>query len=181
MLANWLIPRLLVPGTDEPLTVPHTTFRAQAERGNVASIYSRGTSVEGRFREALTWPPSDFADALEEIALGTERPLLLDREELGRGPALPRIDRTAGRRGGTGHRRDIARGREAAPRRAPARARRDGGRAARTRHARRARDLRGDGLPPAPARGPHPDPRLLAGVGPRRLGSMLSTESIDDR
>ncbi len=58
VIANWLIARVLVPGPDDPLTVPYTTFRVQAERGNVASIYSRGTSIEGRLHEAITWPPA---------------------------------------------------------------------------------------------------------------------------
>jgi cell division protease FtsH len=40
--------------------VPYTpTFLAQVERGNVASITSKGTAIQGTFRQALRYPPKD--------------------------------------------------------------------------------------------------------------------------
>src|SRR5436190_1318685 len=33
------------------------------EKGNVSAIYSKGTSIEGRFTTAITWPPPDHKDA----------------------------------------------------------------------------------------------------------------------
>jgi cell division protease FtsH len=62
LLANWLVARWLVPAADAPVTVPYTVFREQAAQGNVVSIYSRGTSIEGRFARPFTWPP-EGADA----------------------------------------------------------------------------------------------------------------------
>ncbi|HYF58529.1 MAG TPA: ATP-dependent zinc metalloprotease FtsH [Burkholderiaceae bacterium] len=59
LFANWLLVKALFPDPDAPVTVPYTVFRAQAAQGNVVSIYSRGTSIEGRFAEAVTWPPAD--------------------------------------------------------------------------------------------------------------------------
>ena len=52
LLANYLLMRLLVPGPDDPLTVPYTVFKEQVASGNVESIYSRGASIEGRFAAA---------------------------------------------------------------------------------------------------------------------------------
>lgn len=57
LAANYLLARLLFPGGDLPATVPYTEFRQQVAKGNVASIYSRGVSIEGRFVAPVTWPP----------------------------------------------------------------------------------------------------------------------------
>ena len=56
LVVNYLLMRYLFPGPGEPVTVPYTVFKEQVAKGNVASIYSRGTSVEGRFKAAITWP-----------------------------------------------------------------------------------------------------------------------------
>ena len=39
----------IVPSEDAPLTVPYTVFKEQVAKGNVASIYAKGESIEGRF------------------------------------------------------------------------------------------------------------------------------------
>ncbi len=57
VLLNFLLARFLLPKADAPLTVPYTTFRQEVARGNVESIYSKGTSVQGRFEKPVTWPP----------------------------------------------------------------------------------------------------------------------------
>jgi cell division protease FtsH len=56
LIANYLLMRYLFPAPGEPVTVPYTVFKEQAAKGNVTSIYSRGTSIEGRFKTAVTWP-----------------------------------------------------------------------------------------------------------------------------
>jgi cell division protease FtsH len=61
LLANYLLARLLFPGGDEAATVPYTEFREQVAKGNVASIYSQGVSIEGRFAAPITWPPATTA------------------------------------------------------------------------------------------------------------------------
>jgi cell division protease FtsH len=61
---NFVATRYLAPHADEPLTVPYTVFKQQVEAGNVASIYSQGATIEGRFAEAITYPPpADQASA----------------------------------------------------------------------------------------------------------------------
>jgi len=62
VLANYALMRFLIPGADEPVKVPYTLFKLQAERRNVAQIYSRGSSITGRFRTPVTYP-SDSAAA----------------------------------------------------------------------------------------------------------------------
>jgi len=57
LFLNYLLMRYLFPGPGEPITVPYTVFKEQVAEGNVAAIYSRGTSIEGRFQAPVTWPP----------------------------------------------------------------------------------------------------------------------------
>jgi cell division protease FtsH len=57
LFANYFLMRILFPVGTEPITIPYTTFKEEAAKGNVKSIYSRGTSIEGRLRSAITWPP----------------------------------------------------------------------------------------------------------------------------
>ncbi|HVF62472.1 MAG TPA: ATP-dependent zinc metalloprotease FtsH [Casimicrobiaceae bacterium] len=53
---NYFVVRWLFPDPDAPLTVPYTAFKEEVAKGNVASIYSQGASIEGRFTKAITWP-----------------------------------------------------------------------------------------------------------------------------
>ncbi|MBE7366190.1 ATP-dependent zinc metalloprotease FtsH [Ramlibacter sp. HM2] len=57
LLLNYVITTVFFPPSDAPLTVPYTVFREQAGNGNVSAIYSRGTTIQGRFKSAVTWPP----------------------------------------------------------------------------------------------------------------------------
>jgi cell division protease FtsH len=57
LLANYFLVRLLFPGPEAPITIPYTAFKDEVARGNVASIYAKGESIEGRFVAPVTWPP----------------------------------------------------------------------------------------------------------------------------
>ncbi|HEY3516037.1 MAG TPA: ATP-dependent metallopeptidase FtsH/Yme1/Tma family protein, partial [Gammaproteobacteria bacterium] len=59
LLINFVVTRYMVPQADEPIVVPYTVFKAQVAAGNVAQIYTQGANVEGRFVEAVTYPPED--------------------------------------------------------------------------------------------------------------------------
>ena len=61
LLLNYLLVRSLFPGGDAPISVPYTVFKQEVANGNVAAIYSQGTSIEGRFMNAVTWPPQEQA------------------------------------------------------------------------------------------------------------------------
>ncbi len=56
LLANWLISGLLLAPPPR-LEVPYTFFREQVEDGNVAEVTTIGDTIEGRFDEAVTFPP----------------------------------------------------------------------------------------------------------------------------
>ncbi|HWH38353.1 MAG TPA: ATP-dependent zinc metalloprotease FtsH [Usitatibacter sp.] len=62
LLVNYLLVRYLFP-SGEPLTIPYTVFKQEVINGNVSALYSRGTSIEGRFKSPVTWPPSDEVKA----------------------------------------------------------------------------------------------------------------------
>jgi cell division protease FtsH len=57
LVANYAVTRLFFPATDS-ITVPYTAFKEEIAKGNVASIYSQGASIEGRFKAPVTWPPA---------------------------------------------------------------------------------------------------------------------------
>src|SRR5687767_8950177 len=61
LLLNYALMKYLFPGEDVPVTVPYTTFKEEALKGNVRAIYSQGTSIEGRFVSPVTWPPQGGA------------------------------------------------------------------------------------------------------------------------
>jgi cell division protease FtsH len=64
LLVNYVVMSFLLPQADAPVTVPYTIFREQAAKDNVSAIYSRGTTIEGRFKSAVTWPtPEDVKQA----------------------------------------------------------------------------------------------------------------------
>jgi cell division protease FtsH len=56
---NYVLMRWLVPSPDAAITIPYTAFKEQVAKGNVQAIYSQGAEIEGRFGEAVTWPPPD--------------------------------------------------------------------------------------------------------------------------
>ncbi|HVZ42626.1 MAG TPA: ATP-dependent zinc metalloprotease FtsH [Ramlibacter sp.] len=56
LLANYVLMSFLFPGANSPLTIPYTAFRDEVGKSNVLSIYSRGTTIEGRFKSPVTWP-----------------------------------------------------------------------------------------------------------------------------
>jgi len=62
LLVNYLLVRYLFP-SGEPLTIPYTVFKQEVINGNVSALYSRGTSIEGRFKSPVTWPPPDEVKA----------------------------------------------------------------------------------------------------------------------
>ncbi|HEX6106877.1 MAG TPA: ATP-dependent metallopeptidase FtsH/Yme1/Tma family protein, partial [Gemmatimonadales bacterium] len=56
LLVNFLIVRLFLPPTGDPVTIPYTLFRAEVARGNVEEVYGRGESLTGRFATPVTYP-----------------------------------------------------------------------------------------------------------------------------
>ncbi|HJR78250.1 MAG TPA: ATP-dependent zinc metalloprotease FtsH [Nitrospiraceae bacterium] len=63
LLTNYLLVRLLMPGAEEPLTVPYTVFKEEVRKDNVQAIYSRGDTITGRFATPITYPPAHDQNA----------------------------------------------------------------------------------------------------------------------
>jgi cell division protease FtsH len=76
-LVNYLLMRYFFPG-EPPVTVPYTEFRQQVAAGNVVALYSRGTTLEGRFRQPVTWPTPEEVKQSGQPA----RPTPIDRRLL---------------------------------------------------------------------------------------------------
>jgi cell division protease FtsH len=55
LLANFLLMRLLFPGPQVG-KVPYTVFKQEVVKGNVATVYSRGERVTGRFERPVAFP-----------------------------------------------------------------------------------------------------------------------------
>src|ERR1700752_4650232 len=60
LLVNFLLVRTFFP-SPRAITVPYTAFKEEVAKHNVASIYSKGESIEGRFVSPVTWPPETKA------------------------------------------------------------------------------------------------------------------------
>ena len=59
---NWLTVALFAPGKKERVQIPYSpTFLAQVTSDNVASISSRGATLQGTFRRRRYDPPSEYA------------------------------------------------------------------------------------------------------------------------
>ena len=57
LLVNFWLVRLLLPGAEQPVTVPYTLFKEQVEKDNVKVIFSRGETIMGRFRSPVPFSP----------------------------------------------------------------------------------------------------------------------------
>src|ERR671916_366195 len=57
LLANILIFTFLFPGPEAPVEVPYTVFKEEVRAGNVEAVFSEGDTVEGMFKELVTYPP----------------------------------------------------------------------------------------------------------------------------
>jgi len=57
LLANWFLVRYLFPTTGEAIPLPYTAFKQEVAQGNVEAIYNQGQTIEGRLKNAITWPP----------------------------------------------------------------------------------------------------------------------------
>ena len=49
LLGNYVLVSLLMPGPEEPVTVPYTLFKEEVANRNVKAIHSQGETITGRF------------------------------------------------------------------------------------------------------------------------------------
>ncbi|GIZ53148.1 ATP-dependent zinc metalloprotease FtsH [Noviherbaspirillum aridicola] len=76
LFVNYVLMKTFFPGADAPVTVPYTVFKQEAAKGNVKSIYSQGDSIEGRFNNAVTWPPQQQGEAKDAQPPAQQKGLL---------------------------------------------------------------------------------------------------------
>ncbi len=65
LLINYLIIRSVF-SVGGPVTIPYTLFKAEAGNGNVEAVYSRGTTLTGRFQSPITYPAAEDTLATTE-------------------------------------------------------------------------------------------------------------------
>src|SRR5262245_18169526 len=70
LLANWVVGSALV-APESRLQVPYTEFQSQLTAGNVTSVTSKGETIQGHFRKAVTYPTGS-ADT--SVLFQTQRP-----------------------------------------------------------------------------------------------------------
>ena len=58
IIVNYFLMRMLMPGGEPSVTIPYTVFKDEVTKGNVQSIYSRGDTINGRFKTPVTYPPA---------------------------------------------------------------------------------------------------------------------------
>jgi cell division protease FtsH len=71
LAVNFLLVRFLFPGGETPITVPYTLFKQEITKRNVDRIYSRGESLTGKFRTAVTYPLAADTAAAAKPRTGT--------------------------------------------------------------------------------------------------------------
>jgi cell division protease FtsH len=63
MILNYFLVRMLMPAGETSVTVPYTLFKEEVRKGNVEAVHSRGDSITGRFKTAVTYPPATATSA----------------------------------------------------------------------------------------------------------------------
>jgi cell division protease FtsH len=82
LAVNWITVQTLQPGQERSVQVPYSPdFLEQVDKGNVERIATQGTTVEGRFKEAVR-NPTDEKDTREYEAFETEVPSWANGDDL---------------------------------------------------------------------------------------------------
>ena len=73
LLGNYVLVSLLMPGPEEPVTVPYTLFKEEVANRNVKAIHSQGETITGRFASPVTYPKAGDAPPNGESQSTNER------------------------------------------------------------------------------------------------------------
>ena len=72
----------LIPSGHDRIRVPYSpTFLTQVKRGNVASISSTGTTIQGEFRHQFKYPPTGKGSKVSKL-FNTEVPTFANTDQL---------------------------------------------------------------------------------------------------
>jgi len=92
LIANYAVTRLFFPEPSS-ITIPYSVFKQQVAAGNVEDVTSVGDSIQGRFKEAVTYPaeksqapsanapasaPADQPKPRTSLRFKTQRPVFAD-------------------------------------------------------------------------------------------------------
>jgi cell division protease FtsH len=78
LLVNYLVVSLFTPGTSQRTEVSYTFFRQQVVGGNVGEISSRGDTIQGTFRQAVSYAPGGGSSSKPVTDFSTVRPPFAD-------------------------------------------------------------------------------------------------------
>src|SRR5258706_5869267 len=75
---TFLVARFLLPSAESPITIPYTFFKQEVSKGNVASVFSRGDAMTGKFHNPVTYPTPEQQKA-DAAAAEKKGPSILPR------------------------------------------------------------------------------------------------------
>jgi cell division protease FtsH len=76
LVLNYLLVSLVMPKPPQRVDVPYTLFKQQAEAGNVAEVMTQGDTIQGSFKQPVTYP----VDGGQPVAnFATVRPSFADQ------------------------------------------------------------------------------------------------------
>ena len=76
---NYTIVSLFVPGpTTQRLSIPYTLFNQQVQAGNVAEITASGDTIQGKFKQPVSYTPAGATQAVQVTAFATVQPTFSD-------------------------------------------------------------------------------------------------------
>ena len=76
---NYALVALFVPGpTTQRVTIPYTLFNQQVQAGNVAEITASGHTIQGQFKQPVSYTAAGAPQAVEVTALATVQPTFSD-------------------------------------------------------------------------------------------------------
>jgi cell division protease FtsH len=78
LAANYFLLNVLFPPEPARVQVSYTFFKQQVTADNVSEISSRGDTIQGSFRQSLTYPPEGGAGAITTTAFTTVQPQFAD-------------------------------------------------------------------------------------------------------
>ena len=75
---NYLLITMFAPGQPQRMDVSYTEFKQQVEAGNVAEVTSRGDTIQGTFKQAMTHPAQGNTPAQTMTEFSTVQPAFAD-------------------------------------------------------------------------------------------------------
>lgn len=72
LVLNYFLVSYLFPGPEEPEPISYTVFRSELTRDNVEAVHTQGQTIEGKFKEPVSWTPPPVEGQPAQEALNIE-------------------------------------------------------------------------------------------------------------